>query len=164
MFEDKRTVVFENPWMLERAFFVTNIKSASSPEEMGKLLTEKSFNPSKEAVLLNETITTTELAMGKVQIKKYTANEIELKTNSEKNGFLVFADNYDKGWKLLQNGKKAKLYKTNGTLRGIFVPPGENNFKMYYWPDSFDLGLKLSILAGLIFFSGIFITLKKKIF
>lgn len=163
-FEDKRTVIFENPFVFERAFFVDSVKSASSADELGKMLADKKFDPAKEAILINQEIPSKDLGKGSVEITKYTANEIKFKTKSEKDGFLVFADNFDKGWKLLQNGGYAKIYKANGSFRGIFVPRGENIYKMYYWPDSFSLGLKITAGALVLLVFGLFYSNKKRIF
>lgn len=164
VFVDKRTVIFENPFVYERAFFVDSVKSASTMGELGKMLADKEFDPAREAILINEKIPSNDLSKGLVEITKYTANEIEFKTKSENDGFLVFADNFDKGWKLLRNGETEKIYKANGTFRGIFVPKGENVYKMYYWPDSFSLGLKITASALVLFVFGLFYSIKKRIF
>lgn len=164
VFEDKRTVIFENPKVFERAYFVESLINVNSLGDLANKLSDKAFDPSKSAIILNESLPSENLAKGTVEIEKYTANEIELKTDSKSEGFLVFADNYNRGWKLLKNGTEDKLYKVNGTFRGISVPAGVNYFKMYYWPDSFDLGLKISAGTLVLFAFVLLYTIKKRIF
>ena len=83
---------------------------------------------------------------------------------SEDNAFLIFTDSYEKGWKLKRNGIEEKIYQTNLALRGILIPGGENYFEMYYSPDSFVWGWKLSGLFIFLTISIILLNGRKKLF
>lgn len=164
VFEDKRTVVFENPKVIDRVYFVDKIRALESNEELGKILTNKNFDPTKEVLVFDGRDLPANFTKGQAEITKYTSTEVELKTKSESEGFLVFSDSFDKGWKLARDGSSERLYKVNGAFRGFLVPKGESTFRMYYYPDSFDLGLKISLGTVFILISLIIYSLKRKLF
>ncbi len=163
VFSDKSVTVYENPFVLPRAYFAEELIGVNSEEELARIISEKSFDPAKNAAIVSEP-TSSRFERGQVDIINYESNAIDLKTTSKDDGFLVFADNYDEGWHLLRNGEEEKIYKVNGSFRGFSAPAGINIYRMYYWPDYVDKGLKISMLAGLAFVVLIIFAVRKKIF
>lgn len=162
VFEDGNTAILENPGALPRAYFVKNVKTFTNEYDLIKILTDKSFDPGKQALIVSDKEIKELTGGGTVEIKSYKQNKIELKTYTSSRAFLIFSDSFDPGWKLYRNGKEEKLFKTNYAFRGMFVPVGENYFEMVYFPDSFRYGIWISA-AGLSSFIMIFFySLRKK--
>ncbi len=61
-----------------------------------------------------------------VKILKYDFNDVILKTNLNKEKFLVYNDSYHSGWHVFIDGKEAPLFRTNVAFKGVWVPAGEH--------------------------------------
>jgi len=96
-------------------------------------------------------------------ITTYKSNLVRIKTNSEKEGFLVLSDNYFPGWKAFIDGERTKIYRANYTFRAVHIPGGSHEVTFKYDPLSFKIGLYITIFS-LILLSTVFayVTLKGK--
>src|SRR5262249_6833038 len=88
----------------------------------------------------------------RAKITRYEPNRIELTTGNPKDGFLVLSEIYYPGWEARIDGNPIKIYRTDYTLRGIFVPAGERRVEFIYRPQSLRRGalgaaLGLTLLA-----------------
>ncbi len=63
-------------------------------------------------------------------------------------GLVILADVYYPGWELLIDGKPAPIYRANVMMRGAAVSSGRHRLVYTYRPQSFRVGLLVSI-AGL---------------
>jgi hypothetical protein len=162
VFEDKNSVIAQNPNSLERAYFVSKLQSLPTQELLTSIISSKSFDPKKEALVLNSLNISEVTGQGDVEITSYTPNKIEFTTQTKNDEFLIFADTYNDGWKLTRNGIKENIYQTNVALRGVVVPSGKNTFIMEYLPDSFIYGLWLSSASLGVFILILLYSLKKK--
>lgn len=151
VFEDKKAVIFLNPNASERVYFPEKLTAVSRSEDLISRLNDPGFNPQKEAIILGDKTTTGTNATGSAAIIVYKPNKMVIKTKMESPGFLVVAESFQEGWELFINHKREKIYQTNGALRGIFVPSGENELILNYWPKAFDLGLKASLTSLFVF-------------
>ena len=162
IFEDQNTVISENPNAKNRAYFVSKLQSLQNKDSLVSIISSKDFDPKNEALILDQLNIPKVTGQGNIEITSYTPNKVEFKTQTKSDEFLIFADNYDKGWKLYRNGNPEKIYQANISLRGVSVPSGENTFVMEYFPDSFKYGLWLSLASILVFLSIFLYTLKNK--
>lgn len=153
VFEDKNSIVFENPDVKERAYFVPQVTSVSNQNELIKMISQKDFDPTKKAILVGNI--NGNFGIGEVTINNLSSNLIQINTKTKEAGFLILANTFEKGWQLQVNGTPAKLYEVNGALQGFEVPVGKTKFELSYWPKSFERGLILSGagLTGLILIS-----------
>lgn len=117
------TRVYENINFMERAFFVENVIEG---KDLGILFT---FDMSKSA-LVEEYLDKRQLTVGVVEIKKYSENEIIVRTQNGGDGFLVMSDTYYPTWKVFIDGQLSKIYKANHAFRGVFVPAGDHEVIM----------------------------------
>lgn len=162
IFEDQTTVISENPNVLNRAYFVSKVQSLENKKSLVSIISSKNFDPRTEA-LITESLNIPEVTgQGNIEILNYSPNEIEFKTQTKNNEFLILADTFNKGWKLTRNGNPEKIYETNLALRGLTVPSGENYFVMEYFPDSFKYGLWLSTGSLLLLITILFYSIKSK--
>ena len=81
-------------------------------------------------------------------IDKFTSY---IKTNSNSNQILVLSDNYYPGWKASVDEKETRIFRANYTFRAIELPDGEHIVRFSYAPNSFKLGLTLSIVSIFIY-------------
>lgn len=67
-----------------------------------------------------------------LDIIHYDANSIQLLTHFTDPKFLVYTDNFYKGWKLLIDNKPAHLYQANFSFKGFFVPAGDHTISLKF--------------------------------
>ena len=121
----------------------------------------RDFDPTQQAIVEGKGSDMTLPSTGKIDIIDYQPGSVTLKTETDGERFMVLADTFDKGWQLFENGHKKDLYLTNGALRGIVVKKGLNQYQLIYRPNSFDIGLKITIGSLVVFISIIFYNLSK---
>lgn len=87
-----------------------------------------------------------------VNVKTYTPTEIIIDAQTTQlPGLLYIADTFDEGWKATIDGNQAPIIRTNFAFRGIQIPPGQHQVRVWYQPDSFNYGLVISSIgAGLV--------------
>jgi hypothetical protein len=85
-----------------------------------------------------------------ISLQENNSSEIVINTIRVQSGMLVIADQYYKGWHCTVDGKETKIFRTDYTFKSVQVPAGKHLVKLEYRPQSFWVGLSLSILALLI--------------
>lgn len=153
VFEDRSTVILANPDGKERTYFLNNIKKVSTRQELFNEIDKKDFDPTKSGLVITSDLFPDKFSLGDSKIIKYSPNNVVVETDNKGMGFLVLADTYMDGWRASINGQPTTIYQTNLALRGVVVPKGKNRVEFNYWPDSFDKGLKLSVVSLLVLFS-----------
>jgi hypothetical protein len=67
-------------------------------------------------------------------IERYDYNSLYMKVYTDKEGFLYWADGYDKNWHAYINGNEVPIYLANINFKAISLPKGANNIKFVYNP------------------------------
>ncbi|MFH1890651.1 MAG: YfhO family protein [Candidatus Kuenenbacteria bacterium] len=89
-------------------------------------------------------------------ITYYSPNEIKIEYTAEREGVLVLADKYDKGWRAYIDSEEMEVIKVNSIFRGVKVAPGNNEIIFRYLPHNFYIYLTVSVISS---FGFIFMTL-----
>lgn len=142
--------IYENKEVLPRIFLSGNYIVESKNKEIIKNIYDSNFNLLEKIILeesLPENFHIAKDENAKIDVKKYTANKIIIGTNSKTNTLLFISDNYYPGWKAQIDGKDQKIYRADYTFRAIPVENGKHEIIMWYYPQSFELGLKVSIIT-----------------
>lgn len=161
--EDKNTVIFQNPEALERAYFIEKLTVVKNEGELIEKVQSFDFDPTKEVVVVSNKSLSSEGIGSFIEVNDEQNGRVEINTATDKNSFIVISLPFSKDWKFSDNGNKATLYSVNGALMGFMVSPGEHNFKLRYFPNSFDLGLKISLgSAALLLSLFVFSLIKRK--
>jgi len=153
--------VYENKDYLPRAFVVPRAKVVTDPEQRAEEL--KHFNPLEHVILEEEAggigdkgqeVGTTRHPL----ITSYTINEVFIDVEMAGEGWLVLADSYFPGWKAyvrpLGVGEteeiEVPIYRANGNFRVVHLSGGAHTVRFKYAPRSFQLGLFVSFIAGVV--------------
>jgi hypothetical protein len=144
IYRNEHYEVFRNEKALPRAFLASSYRLASIDQEVLDTLYSPSFDMRNVVVLEEKPEIEPQVGEGNVEIVKYTPNEIIFTTNSSVPKLLFLSDVYDKGWKVAIDGKPITIYRADYDFRAIDAPGGEHTIRMYYWPDSFVVGLWLA--------------------
>src|SRR3989344_1083111 len=145
VFEDKNSVIFENPNYKERAYFVSQVASVKNSQELVKKISAKDYNPTKEAVLVGDL--NLSLSQGVIKESNFKPNYAQLLVETKERGFMIVSNTYEKGWLLSLNGEERPIFEVNGAQQGFEIPPGLTKVELKYFPKSFELGLKISLIS-----------------
>lgn len=130
VFEEGNVKVYENKKAYPRVYFVENVINAEN-------VLEEIFRRDllRTAVLSqDDRIPQENLVKGSVRIDRYKENSINMSTSNKGDGFLVISDAYYPTWKVYIDGMEAKIYRTNHSFRGVYIPRGDHAIIM---KDSF---------------------------
>lgn len=131
VFEEGQTKIYENKNVFPRAFFVEEVLSAKNKNEA----IHRMFNSKtdfKTTAIVEEFTEGKKFTKGLVNNIKYRDNEVVIDVKSEDEGFLVLMDTFYPTWhaqiceRYKTNCKRTKIYLTNYTFRGVFIPKGEH--------------------------------------
>jgi hypothetical protein len=115
-------------------------------------ISSEAFDPMREVVLDAPTYLKPKTDFpGEATIKSYQNNRVEIVARLSEPGILVLTDAFYPGWKVFVGGKKQKLLRANYLFRGVELPAGNQMVEFIYEPESFKIGLTISLLtAGLL--------------
>lgn len=131
VFQEGKTIVYENKNVLPRAFFVESLRKASSSQEAISVMFDNAFDVSRHAVVENIEKTNFEFSTGSVKITQYQDNKVVIETENKGTGFLVLTDTYYPTWKAKIDGKNATIIRADYNFRGIIIPRGSRTIVFY---------------------------------
>ena len=85
------------------------------------------------------------------QIQSFSERSFRGTVHAEEDQILMFSIPYDKGWKVLVDGKESKTEKIGNAFLGVALGEGVHKVSLSYTPEGFSLGLKASLLCLLLF-------------
>jgi len=142
----------ERDTYLPRAWIVHNSKELSDSLIIPYMIS-KDFYPEKEVVL--ERFKDVESKRGirgvedRVLITDYNAASIEFLAILESDGYLVLSEHYYPGWEAYVDGERVKILRANYLFRAIPLGSGEHKVKFIFSPETFQIGVILSLLGVL---------------
>lgn len=147
VFYDYSSAILENPDALERIYFAPSVVTMLESKIEDMMMDDPNFDPRKVVALSDNLNINSVTGKGNVEIIHYSPNLIKINTDTKSEEVLVLADQYEEGWKATIDKRKVQISPANFIFRAVKIPPGNHQVIFYYWPKSFDLGLKISLLA-----------------
>ncbi|MCL5969954.1 MAG: YfhO family protein [Patescibacteria group bacterium] len=142
--------IYENKEALPRIFLAGDYTVEKDKDKIIQNIYDSKFDL-KEKLILEEKISgdfnIRKDKKASVRVVGYQPNKIALNTESSKDNILFISDNYFNGWKASVDGVNEKIYRADYSFRAIPVKKGNHNILIWYYPESFDLGLKISIFT-----------------
>ena len=146
--------VYENLCALPRAYLAARTLDVPDKEARFSVLSSSGFNPRYTAVVeapLPGPAPSAELAdLGPAEVLERTATHVRIQASSEADCVLVLADAYYPGWKATVDGEPIEVFPVNHAFRGVLMPAGAHRIEFRYAPESFSVGLTISVCALLV--------------
>ena len=131
-----------------RAYVVNKSKVGKDSASALGSLSDPEFEPTQEVVVENNvTIKPNRPLQATATIVRYEDTVVVIHVNSNDDGVLVMADSYYPGWHAHVDGKQTKILRANHFFRGVSVLAGRHVIEFKYDPQSFKLGLLVSLLT-----------------
>jgi hypothetical protein len=127
VFQEEKTIVYENTNVLPRAFFVSQVIPVQSKEDATRNLFGSTFDPASTAIVENAGGILQSYSVGKAEIISYESNKVTIKVENNNTGFLQLTDAYYPTWSVALKGRDGKItpgkiYRTNYNFRGVVIP------------------------------------------
>jgi uncharacterized membrane protein YfhO len=90
----------------------------------------------------------------------YEPNLVEVEVTTETAGLLVLGEVYYPGWNAQVDGTPARIYRTDGLVRGVSISRGTHRVLLRYQPASVRWGAILTILTFILVCGGACYTLR----
>lgn len=163
VFKDGSAIILENPNALPRVYFATSFAVASQSQIENIINKDSTFDPRTEVAISSDLNIKTVTGIGSAEITSYTPNQVKIKTETGQDEILVLADQYEEGWKTKIDGKETQVSPANLIFRAVKIPSGNHEVIFYYWPKSFETGLKISAATAILIFLMILFSLKIRV-
>jgi hypothetical protein len=120
--------IYENTKAYDRAFMVYDLVILPDKKEIARAMYEGEVDLKRTAIIEESVpIALSDRAVeSSVRIERYEDNLVEISVSTEEEGFLVLTDTFYPTWKVKIDGKDSKIYRTDYSFRGVFVPAGEH--------------------------------------
>jgi len=164
-------LVLENKNFIPRFYFVSEVESVEDLGEVKNILWEKDivydsdrFDPKETALVQDADFSKRSFNTenSSVNIIEYKNHQVTLETSSEEDSFLVFSDNYYPEWKALIDGVETKIYRTNGIIKGIYIPKGTHELEFNYTPKYYLPTVIISLSSFVLVVAGIIVLLFRR--
>lgn len=95
---------------------------------------------------------------------EYDFSMMRIEVNADKDGYLIFSNNYYPGWTAYTDNKAAEIVKAFGIYMGVKITAGTSTVAFNYRPKNFSMLLSLGYFAFalMISFALIYIFINKK--
>jgi hypothetical protein len=150
MFDDgERFKVFENPFVLPRAFVTYRARRAPPVAELLRVISRPAFDPLAESYVEGDPLPAAPGAPRghPATFVRDDEAEVELDATLERPGLVVLADSFYPGWRATVDGRPAPILATNHLFRGVPVEAGTHRVRFVYAPASVRVGAASSALA-----------------
>jgi hypothetical protein len=87
--------------------------------------------------------------IAKIELSTLHPGEKVIDIETESAGYLVLADVWYPGWRAWLDGRTVAIWQANYLFQAIEIPSGKHHLVLAYQPVWFQVGLAISILAGI---------------
>ena len=144
-----------NAWIVDKVQFVQN-----SDEEMKAI---SSFDPKKEAIVdikYKSAMDTTRAGLGGptsfIKLDSYGPDHMIYSYSAPRDVIAVFSEiYYDKGWKMLIDGKEKPYFRADYVLRAAQLESGNHKLEFVFHPTSYYTGEKISLAGSILLVLGL---------
>ncbi len=141
--------VYENAAALPRAFVVSDVRAAASDDETIALMQGADFDPSRTVVLIGNQSNSPDHSVtpSPCHFVTYTPEYAAIDVDAAQDGYLVLTDAYYPGWVATIDGQPTNIERADVMFRAVKVPAGQHRVEMRYEPQSFRIGMWVTIGA-----------------
>ena len=140
--------IFENPRAFPRVWSVHQSRKVAGEKQARDLLADPGFDARNGVFLIAENPPRLATCAGEdVSMPRHTPNYVRIDAQMQCRGMVILTDTWFPGWRATVDGKRAKIERAYGMVRGVVVEPGNHVVEMRYRPVSVYLGAALSLIA-----------------
>ena len=142
--------IYRNDGVLPRAFVAHQAILSPSDEETLRLLQDPRTDLGQQVILSGGQALAGTAGPTPAEFLSYEPEQIVLRAELERPGYLVLADAFYPGWVATVDGQPAPIQQANLYFRAVAVPAGSHQIEFRYQPSTILLGLGLSGITWLL--------------
>ncbi len=152
-----QTVPLENPFALDNAWFVNEVKYVDNANEEIAAIHE--LDPQQTAVVdkrFKESVQPMPSdSTAQITLVSYEPNELKYEVDSQNGGTVIFSEIYYPGWQSTIDGMEAPHGRANYILRAMNVPAGKHVIEFRFDPQSLHVTENIAYVALFLLLFGI---------
>jgi hypothetical protein len=160
--------IYENKTVLPRAFFAGDVQFAANDTEAVQLMQAAAFDPAKTVVIQDganaekkDGTNPSSSPSLTPSIISYSAEHSVIDVAAARDGYLVLTDAYYPGWTATVDGQPAEIERADIMFRAVKIPAGQHRVEFRYQPQSFSIGLLISIGTAVILV-GVWLVMRRR--
>lgn len=132
---------------LPRALIVGQAETPGDRSQVLTRLADPSFDPFSAVTLEGAAPTQGRghVVTSSIKFVAHAPNRIEMRTESDKAGYLVLNESYYPGWHAFVDGQETRVYRANHEFKAIELPGGSHRVVFSFSPTSFAAGLTVTL-------------------
>jgi len=151
-FKPSTLYVYRNRHALDRVFLISSVQPAENERQMLEQIQAADLNSTAIVETHQKVPSMGGLSFDdEAKVTKYGNGRLEVQTRSKHNRLAVISEVWHPGWRARLDGVDVPILRTNYTMMGVWVGPGEHklilDFKPMYWTPA----IMISIITGAIF-------------
>ena len=156
VFFGNQETVYENQYVLPRAFFVGSYEVITDDEAMfNKVGTLPGYRPDRVAYLSEEpkpapaTVPDSVIAGAKATLVDFGINGFAYDLDTPVDAILKLSEvYYPSGWTATLDGKPVEILRSDYVLRAVEIPAGRHRLEMHYQPETYEAGLIITTVTN----------------
>lgn len=145
-----------------RTYLAERVLAAADTASALELLSDPSFRPGLDAVMVGPGAPAPEGVRGEISIVSFQPAEIRADVVLPAEGLWVVSGSWFPGWEARIDGTLAEVIPVNGIHRGVRVAAGKHHVEMRYRPRSLMGGAAVSQVAIITLLLGSLVTLARQ--
>lgn len=143
---DRGLQLLENHNVLPRAFIPAKVLVGDNPlATFGEgIEKEKDFGARSWIVVPGENHRQEQNGSGHLTVRESGMGGLAIQSHLDSNTWVVVSETDWKGWRAYVDGKPTKLRTADGMFLAMFLPAGDHDVRLIYWPRSFVVGRAIS--------------------
>ena len=138
----RKEILYSNTSSLPKTWFVEELKTFPTKEDVVLYMNDSNFDPSLEALIVNNDGNKNYSGKGRVELISQTPNSLEFNVNTDSTQFLVLSEiYYPEGWIAKLDDIELKILQVNHVLRGVEVDSGEHKLTFDFHPSTYYASL-----------------------
>jgi len=138
--------LYQNDRALPRAFTVARVEPVSGWQG-AQVRLQGGFDPALGALVEDGIPLTGAGGLQPAEIVSFTPNKVVVKAKVEQESLLVLSEVWFPGWQVTVDGVRARYYRVDGIVRGVYLAPGSHIVRWRYRPTSLFGGAAITLLA-----------------
>ncbi|MFO8058142.1 MAG: hypothetical protein R6V10_12665 [bacterium] len=148
--EGKRVMVYENFESMGRTRIVHQARRAPNNEKALEMMRSSEYNPSAETIVMSGRAPLLEgpapYREEHSRIVEQFQDEVVVKANLSKKGYLVLADTYYPGWRAYnEEGEELVIHRADLNLKAVFLSEGTSTVRFVFQPVHVRVGIFVTI-------------------
>jgi hypothetical protein len=147
---DRGTQLLENQNVLPRAFIPRAVTIGDNPFIWEGILKEKDFGARGWIVVPGESPRQEPNGSGSLTVRREGMGALSIRSHLDTNAWVVVSETAWKGWRAHVDGEPAKLRIADGMFLAMYLPAGDHDIRLTYWPRSFVVGRAITAITLLL--------------